>query len=174
MLSTRNMVLLAGSALVLILVVPACVRSQDAEGEPTFRNFYNCTWAKGDPGEQAQAYLGGCGSEEICPLYRGSEAKLELQFCTYLPCFRLRGRAIARKKRRSVIRLKEVFYDICRVTVQPGSCKNANINYLHTCIINIYFKHTAFFFFFNSVRFCFNTRKLSSKWFRPSSSPGNL
>uniref|UniRef100_A0A0K8RGW6 Putative ml domain protein n=1 Tax=Ixodes ricinus TaxID=34613 RepID=A0A0K8RGW6_IXORI len=80
MLSTRNMVLLAGSALVLLLVVPACVRSQDAEGEPTFRNFYNCTWAKGDPGEQAQAYLGGCGSEEICPLYRGSEAKLELQF----------------------------------------------------------------------------------------------
>ncbi|EEC18444.1 salivary lipid interacting protein, putative [Ixodes scapularis] len=80
MLSTRNMVLLAGSALALLLVVPACVRGQDAPGEPTFRNFYNCTWAKGDPGEQAQAYLGGCGSEEICPLYRGSEAKLELQF----------------------------------------------------------------------------------------------
>ncbi|CAN8000078.1 unnamed protein product [Ixodes hexagonus] len=78
MLSTRNLVLLAVSALAL---VPACVRSQEATAsEPVFRNFYNCDWAKGDPGEQAQAHLGGCGNEDICPLFRGSEAQLELQF----------------------------------------------------------------------------------------------
>lgn len=74
-----KMILLAVSALA-VLWAPGNVRSQETESERVFRTFYNCTLAKGDPGEQAQAYLGGCGNHDICPLYRGSEVQLEVQF----------------------------------------------------------------------------------------------
>ncbi|XP_037500926.1 uncharacterized protein LOC119374810 [Rhipicephalus sanguineus] len=79
MLSTRH--ILPAVAAILVLFV-SWSRAQDAAAaeEAPFRPFHNCTWKKGDPGAPALARLGGCDGLEVCPLYRNTSAKLEMQF----------------------------------------------------------------------------------------------
>lgn len=70
---------LALTAVTVILLTPSNVWPQDVVA-PTYRSFYNCSWAKGDPGESARVHVAGCEDQEICSLYRGDEAHLELEF----------------------------------------------------------------------------------------------
>lgn len=75
MLTTRH-ILWASAALLVV-----CWAQDAPEVAPgDFRPFRNCTWAKGDPGAHATARLEGCGDADVCPLYRNTEAKLEMQF----------------------------------------------------------------------------------------------
>ncbi|KAH7942331.1 hypothetical protein HPB49_022939 [Dermacentor silvarum] len=94
MLSTRH-ILPAAAAILVIFVCWS--RAQEAAETP-FRPFINCkshtvcssvrensvgasrTLKKGDPGEHALARLEGCATEDVCPLYRNTSAKLEMQF----------------------------------------------------------------------------------------------
>ncbi|XP_075555587.1 uncharacterized protein LOC142588032 [Dermacentor variabilis] len=77
MLSTRH-ILPAAAAILVIFVCWS--RAQELAEEAPFRPFINCTLKKGDPGEHALARLEGCETAEVCPLYRNTSAKLEMQF----------------------------------------------------------------------------------------------
>uniref|UniRef100_A0A023GDH9 Putative salivary lipid n=1 Tax=Amblyomma triste TaxID=251400 RepID=A0A023GDH9_AMBTT len=78
MLSTRRILPMTVAFLCLFV---SWTRAQEPEehGEG-FRPFLQCTTAKGDPGEHAWARLEGCDEADVCPLFRNTSAKLEMQF----------------------------------------------------------------------------------------------